>query len=317
MKKYLLTFSVITLVLTLALCGCGPKPETPQTEGSQTKPSQSQETPTESLQPAATQPKEAVFTKPENYTSVVQVAINPTVNLYLDADEVILAVEYVNEDAKTSYKKIETELVGAKLNDGVNTVIETAKADGYLAENVKVTIDVVETKETEDKLTILESVSESAKSYLTENNIQADILLTEESQKELDDKKTAQEKEAKNPIKNLKFGVEYSLIKPGEDEALLTGVHITFAADGSYKYGMAPYLNDEFGEGEYIIYNGKKYYVAGGGGGAGTYTMTDERITMAGAYDMVLTMTVEGELVVEKADSGSDFFAVGDKLTKE
>ena len=78
---------------------------------------------------------------------------------------------------------------------------------------------------------------------------------------------------------------------------------------------MVPYLNDEFGEGEFVIYNNKKYYVSGGGGGGGTYTLTEEKIIMAGAYDMVLTMSVEGELVVEKADSGSDFFVVGDKLT--
>lgn len=317
MKQFFIKFSVIALMLALVLCGCGTKTETPQIEGSETKPTQTQPTATEPSQPAGTQTGEGdTFTAPENYASVVQVTINPTVNLYLDAQQVILAVEYVNEDAKECYQKIETQLVGAKLNDGVNNVIATAKTEGYLQENKKITIDVVETKQEADKFTILTAVTESSKTYMAENNIEAEVLLTEETQKELDDKIAAEEKEAKNPIKNLKTGVEYSLVKPGEDEALLTGVHITFDANGGYKYTMVPYLNDEFGEGEHIIYNGKKYYVAGGGGGAGTYTMTEETITLAGAYDMVLSMTAQGELVVDRADSTDDFFLVGDKLTQ-
>ena len=316
MKTLVVRLSVIALVLALVLCGCGTKTETPKTEGPEAAGETSASTqPTEPSKPAATQP-EATFIKPENYASVVQVTINPTVNLYLDAEEIILAVEYVNEDAKSCYEKVENQLVGAKLNDGVNTVLDTAKADGYLQADGKVTIDVVEAKEAEDKLVILESVTESAKNHITENAMEVQVQLTEQSQKELDDKIAAQEQEAKNPIKNLKTDVKYSLVKPGEDEMLLTGVHITFASDGTYKYAMVPYLCDEFGEGEYIIYNEKKYYVAGGGGGAGTYTMTETTITMAGAYDMELSMTAQGELVVDKVDSSSDFFVLGDKLTK-
>lgn len=332
MKKYPLILLIVALILALALCACGSKKEDPQLEGTKPTDSQTQGTTGGDSQtdPSQTEPTVG-FVPPENYVSVVQVTINPTVNLYLDAEEVILAVEYVNEDAQTCYEKIETTLVGAKVKDGVNAVIETAKTDGYLQENKKVTIDVVETKQEADKLTLLTDVKESAKTYIAEKNIEAEVLLTDAAQKEVDDKiaadkaaadkaaadKAAAEKEKKNPIKNLKTDVEYSLLKPGEDVVLLTGIHITFDANGGYKYAKVPYLNDEFGEGEFVMYNGKKYYVAGGGGGAGTYTMTDEKITMAGAYDMVLTMTVEGELVVEKADSSDAFFVVGDKLTKQ
>ena len=72
---------------------------------------------------------------------------------------------------------------------------------------------------------------------------------------------------------------------------------------------------DEYGEGEFVTYNGKTYYVAGGGGGAGAYTMTAEKITLSEAFDMVFTMTADGKLVVEKEDSESDSFKVGDLLT--
>ncbi len=313
MKKYWITFSVIALVLALALSGCGAKPERPQPEENQTEGTQISHSQTETTQTQNTN----TFVAPANYFSVVQVAINPTVNLYLDAQEVILAVEYINEDAKTCCQKVENRLVGAGLKDGVNIVIEAAQAEGFLQGNKKITIDVTETKKTDEKLDILTSVTESAKIFITEKNVEAQVALTEAVQKEVDDRAAAIEKDKKNPMKNLKTGVEYGLVKPGESEDLLTGIYFTFDANGGYKYGMAPYLCDEFGEGEFIIYNGKKYYVAGGGGGAGTYTMTEEKITMAGAYDMVLTMTVDGELVVEKADSTSDFFVQGDKLTKK
>lgn len=326
MRKYLAVFSVIVLMLTLVLGGCGKKDQALQgTEARQTQQTEATQNQTQNTEPADK------FVAPEGYVSVVQVTINPTVNLYLDGEEKILAVEYVNEDAKACYAKMESQLVGAKLDDGVKTVIKAAAEDGYLKENQKVTVDVVQTKAEDKKLDLLTNVQETANTFMAEQNITAEVAFTDTVQKEIDDKiaaeqaaaqkeledKLAAEKEAKNPKKHLKTGVEYGILKPGEDEVLLTGVFITFDANGGYAYGMAPYLNDEFGEGEYVIYNNKKYYLAGGGGGSGTYTMTDEKIIMAGAYDMELTMTAEGELVVAKADSTSDFFAVGDKLTKQ
>ncbi len=301
MKKYLALILVVCLLLTL-FAGCGKKTA-----------------------------KEPEFTPPEEYASVVQVTINPTVNFYLDADEVILAVEYVNEDAKDCYSEIEEELVGATLKEGVNKVIKTAEDDGYLAENKQVTIDVIEAKQAEEKLVILSEAKESAKTYMTEQKIEAEVVLTETAQKELDDKIAAEKAEAdrlaaekaeadriaaekakKNPKKNLKKDAEYRILFPGEDVVLLTGFHIEFKADGTYSYAMVPYLADEFGEGNYIIHNGIKYFEAGGGGGAGDYTLTDERIIMTGGLELTLTMTADGKLVVEKVTPEEDHFKVGD-----
>ncbi len=307
MKKCLSGVLAICCVLTFVFCGC--KEETVD------------------------------FTAPAEYASVVQVTINPTVNLYLDANEVILAVEYVNSDAKDCYEKIETELVGSNLTAGLNAVIETAEADGFLEKNKTVTIDVVEAKQADKKLEILNTATDSVKNFITEKKIQAEVVLTETAQKEINDKaaaekaaaekaaaekaaaekaaaeKAAAEKAKKNPIKNLKKGVEYSFFKPGEDEMLITGFFITFNENGRYSYSMAPYTYDQYGEGEFVIYNGKKYYLAGGGGGSGKYTLTDEKIIMSESYEMVLTMTEAGELVVETQDPSSDYFKVGDKLT--
>ena len=281
----------------------------------------------------------AAFVAPENYVTVVQVVINPTVNLYLDGEEVILAVEYVNEDAKECYEKVEAQLVGSKLENAVDIVIDTAAADGYFAENNQVTIDIVEAKQEDKKLSVITTAIDSAKTAISENALQAEVTLADSAQKVVDDKaaadkaeadrlaaekeaqekaeadRLAAEKEQKNPQKNLKKDTEYSNIKPGETEETLKGIHIRFKDNGEYAYSMVPYLNDPYGEGEYIIYNDKKYYVSGGGGGGGTYSLTDERITLTGAFEMVLTMTTDGKLVIEKMNESDDFFKEGDILS--
>lgn len=345
MRKYLIGISTICLVVAFALCGCSKKADKKVED-------KAEET--------------VKFEAPENYASVVQVVINPTVNLYLDADEIILAVEYVNDDAKECYSKIEDKLVGTNLDKGVNVVIETAEADGYLEKNKTVTIDVVETKKKEEKLEILSVATESAKAYMTEKKIDAEVVMTKTTQKEVDDKvaadkaaeekaaaekaaaekaaaekaaaekaaaekaaaekaaaekaaaekaaaeKAAAEKEKKNPKKNLKKGVEYCIHKPQEEGLMLTGLFITFKTDGRYSYAQVPYTQDDYGEGESVVYNGKTYYEAGGGGGAGAYALTDERITLTEGLEMVLTMTTDGKLVVEKIISAPDFLKVGD-----
>ncbi|MBR3594392.1 MAG: hypothetical protein IKL44_06955 [Clostridia bacterium] len=317
MKKNLCLVLALCLTVCLLFCACGKKSETKEPE---------------------------VFTAPEGYVSVVQVTINPTVNLYLDADEVILAVEYVNDDAKECYEKIEKDLVGSKLADGVENVIKTAEADGYLDENKAVTIDVVESKVADEKLDILSVATTAADTYIAENKIEAEVKLTEETKKEVEEKeaeekaqaekekaekekaekekaekeaaeKAAAEKEKKNPQKNLKKNVEYTILRQGETEEVLTGIHMKFKDDGMYSYAMVPYLNDPYGEGDFIMYNGKKYFVAGGGGGAGHYTLTDEKIILTEAFEMTLKMTADGKLVVDSLAAADDFFKVGDILT--
>ena len=166
MKKSLIRVFTVLFMLVLILCGCGKKDKDVDKETN-------------------------AFKAPKNYVSVVQVKINPTVNLYLDADEVILAVEYVNFDAKESYSKVEKKIVGSKLSDAMTVVIETAEEDGYLEKNKKVTIDVIETKQEEKKLDILTVATQSAQTVISEKKIEAEVVLTKTAQKEMDDKVAA------------------------------------------------------------------------------------------------------------------------------
>lgn len=154
MKKLVASVLVICLLGAIMLSGCGKPAE----------PAQS-------------------FTPPENYVSVVQITINPTANLYLDANDVVLAVEYVNTDALECYEKVEAQIVGQKLETAVNVVVSAAEQDGYFAENKAVTIDLVETKNEEKKAEVLKTATASAKAVLTEKKIEAEVKLSEASQK--------------------------------------------------------------------------------------------------------------------------------------
>lgn len=330
MKKLIAGILIICLMGSMLLSGCGKPAEPAQT-----------------------------FTPPENYVSVVQITINPTANLYLDANEVVLAVEYVNVDAKNCYEKVETEIVGKKLDAAVNVVVTTAEQDGYFAENKAVTIDLVETKNEEKKIEVLNTATASAKAVLTEKNIAAEVKLSEASQKVVDDKAAAdkaaadkaaadkaaadkaaadkaaadkaaadkaaadkaaaeaaaKEKELKNPQKNLKKNVEYCMFELGETDEIMTIISIKFKDNGEYSIGLAPLLNDPYGEGEYYIYNGNKYYVAGGGAGSGgTYTTTTERIILSGGESMEFSLTTDGNIKLEVLNEQNGHFAVGDVL---
>ena len=118
----------------------------------------------------------ALFEAPKDYVSVVQVKINPTVNLYLDKDSKILAVEYVNADAKETYDKIEKDLVGVSLEAAMDLVVKTAADEGYLKENKEISIDVIENKSEEIKDTqILKTVKETVKTTLDEKKIEITI----------------------------------------------------------------------------------------------------------------------------------------------
>ena len=156
MKKLISIILAVTLCLSLAVCFAGCKKED-----------------------VASTPSEVEVVKfeaPTNYASVVQVKINPTVNLYLDKGGNILAVEYVNKDAKDTYEAIEKNLIGASFDVAMDLVVEKAEEKGFLAENKEISIDVIENKLEEVKETeILRTAQKTVKATLDEKKIEITI----------------------------------------------------------------------------------------------------------------------------------------------
>lgn len=97
------------------------------------------------------------------YAAVIHVKINPEFNLYVDAEECIVYVEYLNEDAADLFETV--DLTGQKLADGMETIVDAAEEKGYLTGQNEVTTDVVWVQEATDsgKLEkVLQTISDSS-----------------------------------------------------------------------------------------------------------------------------------------------------------
>lgn len=117
------------------------------------------------------------FIAPADYVSILEISINPKLNLYLDSDNVVLAIEYLNEDAKAAYANRENDLIGSTLEDATAVVIEEAIEQGYLTENKEVSFDVI-TCENEDSAfthNLLLNAYETAESSIAERGMEVTI----------------------------------------------------------------------------------------------------------------------------------------------
>lgn len=87
------------------------------------------------------------FVKPERYTSVLLITINPQFRLYLDENGTVLAVEAVNKDAESLIDSIQFE------NESFETVIETivteANKSGFVKADATIELEIAESKETD------------------------------------------------------------------------------------------------------------------------------------------------------------------------
>lgn len=98
------------------------------------------------------------FVAPENYASVVLVTINPQFKLYLDAAGKVLAVEPVNDDAKSVAKKIETQK--GDFETVMDNIVVAVNDGGFVKDNAKVDFKVTEVK---DKNVNTEAILNEAK----------------------------------------------------------------------------------------------------------------------------------------------------------
>lgn len=273
------------------------------------------------------------FEAPASYAAVLQVTINPTVNLYLDENNVILAVEYVNADAKDTYKSVEQELVGADLQSGMDLVVQKAVDTGVLAEGKEVTINVLESKTEQSPNTVLKVANTAAKSALEKNELTVDVnTLAKGEAVSKEDLETDEDTttttvsttttaaattttkapvttttkaptttaSAKNPLTDLQLGKTYACYRMRED-GMVDGLSLAFDDDGLCHYAQKLFTEEDFGQGEVIQFQGKTWYEGGGKGGAAEYTRTAETIEIDDGEILILTMSKNGDLVVKNA----------------
>ena len=79
------------------------------------------------------------FIKPENYASVLLVTINPQFRLYLNASGEVLAVEPVNDDAKSIANEVKT--VKGNLESVIENIVTATNKGGFVKDTNAATVN--------------------------------------------------------------------------------------------------------------------------------------------------------------------------------
>lgn len=145
MKKIISLMLVIVFMCTLVACG-----------SKNTSSNIDTSTPTQN----------ETFIKPENYTSVLLVSINPQFKLYLDENNNVLSIEPVNEDAKSFFNSIDFE--NKSIETVIGNIVEQANNNGFIKENVSVNFEITEQKDGISGNNILSKVVLAANQKATE-----------------------------------------------------------------------------------------------------------------------------------------------------
>jgi len=152
MKKLLSVLLAISLVFVFA--ACGGKDSVSQTSA-----------PTE------------VFVKPANYSTVVTVTINPQFNLYLNDASEVLAVEPVNDDAKSIADEVKT--VKGALENVINNIVSASSKGGFVKEKADIKFEITE-KNTDsvNNDEVLSSAKKAAEKVADELNLSVNVMVS-------------------------------------------------------------------------------------------------------------------------------------------
>lgn len=127
---------------------------------------------------------ETEFKVPENYSTVLLVTINPQFRLYLDAEGNVLAVEPVNDDAKSIKDNIVVE--NESYESVVEKIVTASKDGGFIKEEseIEIEISIVETQQEvkeETKQEIKTAVEEKVHETAEKLHIEVNVKVTEVS----------------------------------------------------------------------------------------------------------------------------------------
>lgn len=174
-KRFVVYLIMCTMLCSLAMGGCGKSTTSKEQETEQVN-TQGQET-TETFSDENEIRTESAPVA--EYASIVEVTINPELRLYLGADSEVLAVEYLNTDARDAYEQL--DLIGKSVDACMEEVVTAAIEQHYLESGETVTVNVVEVKdENIDETTICNVCYEAVQQAATEKEVAA-VIKVEDS----------------------------------------------------------------------------------------------------------------------------------------
>lgn len=146
MKKYLFFILIITILLSL-LSGCGVSDNKPSSIDS-------------------------LFVKPEKYAAIVNVQINPSFDIYLDENAIVLAIEPKNEDAKAIDF---SNMIGLHLWAAMRNFMETINKKGCINKETIALVDFVEGEENITNVNVIEIIEDSCSDAVAKETVNASI----------------------------------------------------------------------------------------------------------------------------------------------
>lgn len=159
---------LMCIIMSFLLCACGKAQDVEE--------SQSSESTVENKE-AATEIEEQTTVEdviPEDYAASVIVTINPQVKLYLDKDNVVIGVEYLNEDAKAAFAKVKFSDVTIEVC--IDEMISAAVESEFLTDGKDVSIEISEIKdESIDSEKLCEQVETVVIAAVEENKVEANV----------------------------------------------------------------------------------------------------------------------------------------------
>lgn len=156
------------IIMSFLLCACGKVQDVEESQSSES---------TVENQESSTEIEEQIIVEdviPEDYAVSVIVTINPQVKLYLDKDNVVIGVEYLNEDAKAAFAKVNFSDV--TIEACMDEMISAAVESEFLSDGKDVSIEISEIKDGSiDSEKLCEQVETVVLAAVEENKVEANV----------------------------------------------------------------------------------------------------------------------------------------------
>ena len=165
MKKNIIRAILFLLAMSFVLCAC-------RKGNTEPAPSTQWTVPTSAVNPTDDEAVMIPFEAPEAYDCVLQVVMEPIANLYLDTEGNILAIQYLNELAQSTFLSEEEKIKDAPLENGIAAMMEVAVQNKVVGANLVISIA--------DEEGIYANVMSRAEKAFTENvkKLGADCKIT-------------------------------------------------------------------------------------------------------------------------------------------
>ena len=113
------------------------------------------------------------FVKPDSYTSVLIITINPQFKLYLDSNNKVLAVETLNKDAEKIKDLITFE--SESVEQVIQKVITVANEKGYIKDAATINFELAETTNLDVNNKLMDKAISAANEIISDLDIKVNI----------------------------------------------------------------------------------------------------------------------------------------------